>query len=171
MTNLPTFREDRSVAIRRMLRDEVVGEPKRGASLRRKTGAVSVAVAGLIAIGGGTTAWALSSHVFYTPSATEGGPATPAPDAAWPKNAHGQTYGVQGNSGRAPDLVLVEATNGRTGYAYSRELEQAEGLEFTSPEKALQWQKDNQGKIFHVKVYMSDGTTVIGQFDVGPVGG
>jgi hypothetical protein len=83
----------------------------------------------------------------------------------WAVNENGDTYGVENEQG-APDLVSVFATNGKVGYAYTEELNEANGssAEFTSPAEALAWQDARRGKSFSVPVYESDGETVIGEF-------
>lgn len=86
---------------------------------------------------------------------------------AWGHNVEGDTYGVQNENG-TPDLVAVMATNGRSGYAYRTDLEEADGTAagktFKSPQDALDWQEARQGKSFSVPVYDIDGKTVIGEF-------
>lgn len=88
----------------------------------------------------------------------------------WGTNAQNQTFGVEKPGVGSPDLVAVEATNGRHGYALSIDLATAAGdpaaLGFQSPTDALNWQREHQGTVAHVPVYESDGRTVIGQFDV-----
>lgn len=72
-----------------------------------------------------------------------------AATSAWAVNANGQTYGVENASGH-PDLVPARADNGRKGWALYSQWYEAE-----KPET--------------VNVYESDGTTVIGQAEVGVV--
>ncbi|TDK24098.1 peptidase M56 family protein [Arthrobacter crusticola] len=83
----------------------------------------------------------------------------------WAVNENGDTYGVENEQG-APDLMSVFATKGKVGYAYTEELNKANGTsaEFTSPAEALAWQDARRGKSFSVPVYESDGETVIGEF-------
>lgn len=78
----------------------------------------------------------------------------------WATNANGQTYGVMNADGE-PDLIAVEATNGRTGYVYAEELS---GPLPSSPEEAATWTPPPSRSI---PVYEADGTTVIGEFTVG----
>ncbi|KZM77569.1 hypothetical protein [Cellulosimicrobium sp. I38E] len=85
---------------------------------------------------------------------------------AWATNANGDTYGVANDTGW-PDLVSVYATNGRVGYAFARDLEDAQGGSPTSPEEAAAWQEEREGKAISVPVYESDGETVIGELVVG----
>ena len=74
---------------------------------------------------------------------------------AWGINGDGLTYGVMNDNG-TPDLLAVIASNGKTGYAYSRDLHAPEptGLQ-TGP---------NTSRPIVVPVYTSDGHSVIGQF-------
>jgi hypothetical protein len=84
---------------------------------------------------------------------------------AWGVNAKGETYGVMNDQGE-PDLQLVVATNGRTGYAYTRDLNNAGGPPPTDPAEAAQ----RNGAVavgVPIPVYQSDGDTVVGQFIVG----
>lgn len=84
----------------------------------------------------------------------------------WARNDNGDTYGIANDDGE-PDLVYVFATNGKMGYAYSKDL--SVQPEFRSPEEALTWQEDHRGENFTVPVYESDGQTVIGEFIItGP---
>lgn len=82
-------------------------------------------------------------------------------------NTNGYTYGTTGE-GLQPDLVAVIATNGKTGYSYAKDLDEASGATasetFTSPADALAWQEERRGKSFPVPVYESDGETVVGEF-------
>lgn len=94
----------------------------------------------------------------------------------YPKNARGQTYGTNAptevitasNAGRAqamnlnnPALVLVVATNGKTGYAYARQLN---GPMPKNPQQAIAM---NAQPPRTIPVYAKNGTTVIGTFVVG----
>jgi hypothetical protein len=74
---------------------------------------------------------------------------------AWGTNDDGLTYGVANDRG-TPDLLAVIATNGETGYVYSRDLQVPEptGLQTGA----------STSKPIHLPVYTSDGHTVIGQF-------
>lgn len=65
----------------------------------------------------------------------------------WGVNAHGETYGVPNENG-IPDLVSAQATNGEVGYT-----RESESLAF-----------EGEG---YLRVYKSDGETVIGWFPVG----
>lgn len=88
----------------------------------------------------------------------------------WAINEQGESYGVQ-NANGTPDLVAVIATNGKTGYAHSADLADADGTQaataFKNPEEALAWQRAHKGMSFSVPVYESDGTTLLGEFIIG----
>ncbi|MDR2999078.1 MAG: hypothetical protein LBU78_13270 [Microbacterium sp.] len=64
----------------------------------------------------------------------------------WGVNARGETYGVPNDNGM-PDLVAAQATNGKIGYTRNSEQSAFEG----------------EG---YIKVYESDGETVIGWFPI-----
>lgn len=80
-------------------------------------------------------------------------------------NANGQTYGTDGGAPAGPlhepDLVAVQATNGRAGYAYATQLN---GPTPTSPAQAV---AENSQPARTIPVYESDGKTQIGVFKVG----
>jgi hypothetical protein len=63
----------------------------------------------------------------------------------WGVNAKGQTYGVPNVNG-VPDLSSAYATNGKLGYVVTKDMFEDAPV--------------------HVNVYESDGTTIIGRFDV-----
>jgi hypothetical protein len=94
---------------------------------------------------------------------------SPSPAHKWAVNSNGQTYGSLLNSTSSatdPDLVQVIATNGKTGYAYSSQLDPPAP---SSPATAVAQQNaDTAGT--YVPVYAQDGTTVIGQFEVAEPG-
>ena len=75
--------------------------------------------------------------------------------SAWGVNADGLTYGVANDSG-TPDLLAVIATNGKTGYVYSRDL----GV----PAPTSLQLGASSSKPIVLPVYTSDGHSVIGQF-------
>lgn len=139
-------------------------------------------IGGAITIGAGLSI-ASSAAIIGAPGwiALPGtGPSTspsyaPVPD--WPRNAKGKTYGSQGSSPIAPDLIEVqgEDANGNpvNGYVLSSERSQAEngGPEPTSPAQALKQQEERLKKYPNgqwLPVYKSDGETQIGRFLVGP---
>lgn len=86
---------------------------------------------------------------------------------AWGVNARGETFGVENEKG-TPDLIAVIATNGKQGYAYARDMAAVTGVGPTSPEDAASLSAANAGKTMTVPVYESDGTTLLGQFTIGP---
>jgi hypothetical protein len=92
----------------------------------------------------------------------------------WAVNADGNTYGMENENG-SPDMIAVMATNGKRGYAYRTEMEEADGTAamktFKSPQDAVGWQEARRGKSFSVAVYDADGKTVIGEFVIGPANG
>jgi hypothetical protein len=98
--------------------------------------------------------WEVSA-VYLTKETTE-----------WAVNDNGHTYGVANDSG-TPDLVAVTTSHGQDGYAYADELAEADGTAaaetFDSPEDALRWQEERKGKTITVRVYKSDGETLIGE--------
>jgi hypothetical protein len=85
----------------------------------------------------------------------------------YPKNASGQTYGSAAKATtpqNEPDLILVVATNGKTGYAKRTDLEPPSAA---NPAQAVAAQKANTASNAvraPIAVYESDGKTVIGQF-------
>ena len=85
----------------------------------------------------------------------------------WATNPRGHTYGSINTNG-TPDLIAVIATNGKQGYVFATALAHADGSDqhFTSPDQALKWQRDRQGKAISIPVYLSDGTTRIGTFEI-----
>ena len=95
---------------------------------------------------------------------------TSATTTPWGKNSRGQTFGAQNSEG-TPDLIAVEATNGKLGYVVATQLADADGdtasRSFTSPAQALAWQKAHQGLKAVIPVYKSNGTTRVGVFAVG----
>lgn len=87
------------------------------------------------------------------------------PDARlWPRNGKGLTYGTPTETVHGyhePDLIVVQATNGETGYAYRKDLE---GPTPSSPDEALRWQAEQAGSRRVVRVYEQDGVTRLGEF-------
>lgn len=75
--------------------------------------------------------------------------------SAWAVNADGLSYGVANDKG-TPDLLAVIATNGKTGYVYSRDLR-------APAPTGLQTGASTSQPIV-LPVYTSDGHTLIGQF-------
>jgi hypothetical protein len=111
-------------------------------------------------------------------SAPEGFDSVPAKAPVYPLNESGLTYGSLSDAisvDTEPDLIFVAATNGKLGYAYRTDLNEADGttaaLTMKTPEERLAWQteRDAAGTIF-VPVYEVDGLTAIGEFPVTPGG-
>lgn len=82
------------------------------------------------------------------------------------KNAKGETYGSGAyamSPEEEPDLMSAVATNGKSGYIRTSELEAAAPPP-ANPEEAAK----NEGPLRDsIPVYESDGTTIIGEFRIG----
>lgn len=80
-------------------------------------------------------------------------------------NEFGLTFGRAGlveSVEMEPDLILAVATNGQVGYVYNDQLDPPA----KSPEQAEKvTQQSDQG--YQIPVYLSDGVTEIGVFQVG----
>lgn len=88
----------------------------------------------------------------------------------YPRNGEGQSYGSVMQAPRPdlePDLILVETTDGKTGYARKVDMD---GPNFKSPEAALAWQRAHANAARRIPVFNADGMTVIGQFVIGGEG-
>lgn len=122
-----------------------------------------------IAIGSIVAIVALSIGLFATNAiGTENG-APFGKTTNWPKNVNGVTYGSGLDAVSAedqPELIQVEATNGKVGYVYRADLE---GPEPSSPAAAIALQKANAGKSRTLPVYSQDGVKQIGVFLTDPV--
>ncbi len=145
---------------------------------RRRRRWLVIAAIGFGAVASVGAAAVAAEHAGWIglPSGDASGAPSYAPIPHWPVNAHGQTYGQQGDSPVAPDLIEVDGTDSTgasvRGYVLSTELSEAEfgGPMPTSPAQALKQQADRlkaypNGQ--QIKVYKSDGTTVVGYFTVG----
>jgi len=120
-----------------------------------------------LAIGG--VAVAMGSDSETTPAATAPN-LSPTP-AAWPTNANGQTYGSSAGAqpGEEPDLIAVEATNGKEGYCLKGELNHPyNGLDRDEATAEAMNKAALSGRT--IPVYESDGTTEIGEFQCGGPG-
>lgn len=100
-----------------------------------------------------------------------GAQAGPGKRSDFPVNDDGQTYGSTDGVGRKdyPDLILVEASNGRQGYVENDVLNEVTGANVSSPAEAVAWQRkmDAAGQASKwIPVYLSDGKTQIGTFEV-----
>lgn len=90
-----------------------------------------------------------------------------APHFSQRVNASGQTYGSLLGAATPPDLVQVVATNGQTGYVSYAQLQSASGGDVTTPQEAVAWDQHLAAvSSISIPVYLSDGTTRIGTFDV-----
>ena len=82
----------------------------------------------------------------------------------WPRNASGMTYG-SGLDAQSlqdePDLIKVEATNGKVGYSLRTDLEAPDP---STPEEAVRLQAARAGTSQEIPVYLSDGITKVGVF-------
>jgi len=92
------------------------------------------------------------------------------PDGVYPVNSKGETYGTAMDSevvGYDPDLVLVQAMNGKSGYAFKRDLSYG-GYpgEINNPDDAMaymEWLKAQPSTIL-IPVYDVDRDNIIGYF-------
>ncbi|WP_105036487.1 hypothetical protein [Cryobacterium aureum] len=169
--NDDNFLSERKTQMRNFLVAEAQGslrQKKHPVTRRGRASRWTALILLIAAIGTGGTATALNyGTLFYTPSATPGEKATLGPVPDWPVNANGQTFGVQGSSAIAPDLILVQTLDMQSGYVYSKDLEAAEGSNVKSPEEAIEWTNAHEGTYVDILAYASDGTTVIGVFRIG----
>ncbi|MDQ1579292.1 MAG: hypothetical protein QOD05_67 [Microbacteriaceae bacterium] len=174
------FTQLRSDSIRsllvEMVEDDAAAAATRRPSRRRWFVAGAIAFGAVASVG---AAAVVADHAGWIalPSTDPSAAPSYAPIPSWPVNANGQTYGQQGNSPVAPDLILVDgttATGGSVlGYVYSKELADADGPMPTSPAQAIERQEERKikypnGHVIHIPVYKSDGKTVVGYFQFGP---
>lgn len=140
---------------------------------RRRRRLVAGVVVGVVAVGGGAgLAVSLTQHTPAGTSLTPGGTPAPPMEPNFAVNDDGRTYGdpdVRVAIVDFPDLLQVEATNGKIGYVDRHLLDELTGANVSSPEEAVEWQKQQdaagQGVIL-IPVYESDGITVIGEFPI-----
>lgn len=79
----------------------------------------------------------------------------------YPINERGESYGPDlKESSIEPDLILVTNYDGVVGYVRATDLR---GLEFRTPEEALQFQQE----IKSIDIFLQDGYTKIGVFPFG----
>lgn len=139
--------------------------------------AAAVLVGASLSVGGFYAGTALASGLLAPDpvpglASTPGGDPAPAAVPSYGVNADGRTYGADieaSTPDQAPDLVLAVATNGRTGYVDRSTLDAATGAHVSSPEEALAWQREMEAATWATKqipVYLSDGKTKIGVFEV-----
>jgi len=129
---------------------------------------VGVAILGLV----GGAAFAQSVLVPAGVATEEGGAPAPAVTPEYPTNAAGQTYGSLSDSvlpEDEPDLILVQATNGKGGYVLKETLDEVTGANVSSPEEAIAWQQRQDAAAWDsitIPVFESDGVSQIGSFEV-----
>ncbi len=136
-------------------------------------GVIALAIAGAtVGAGGAIAAGALFSPAGVTTD--EGVNPESMPDPQYPVNDSGQTYGslLDSNAPKNdPDLILVEATNGKVGYVHADELHALDGTtaaeSFKSPEEAIAWSDAHANDYNEIPVYEADGTTPVGIFALG----
>lgn len=68
--------------------------------------------------------------------------------AAFPRNEAGLTYGSALNLSdeAAPDLILVETTDGQEGYVYKSDLDDASGATVSTPDEAAAYEAEKAGR-------------------------
>lgn len=147
---------------------------RRGFWRRHRRGAILGGIGLVVATAGGVTATAF--NLDQPPpgvSLTPGGPTGEAIAPNWPVNTAGQTYGDESGPilyEDRPDLILVVAGNGRMGYVERDLLDELTGANVSTPEEALEWQRqqDEAGPqpSIYIPVYQSDGTTQVGTFEI-----
>jgi hypothetical protein len=125
-------------------------------------------------VAGGLAAGAAYGGSFSTesgkPTNADGVVARHTP--AYPKNAAGQTYGSAADAAspdEEPDLILVMAADGSTGYVLKADLDRIGLSSATNAQQGATWNKDlaarkASGKGISAPMYQVDGKTVVGQF-------
>ena len=123
-------------------------------------------------------------HLTIGPSGIEGSAAVkkymsqleswatrPSSGPTYPVNVKGQTYGsgVNATSTQGPDLIAVQATNGKSGYAYRTQLDPPLPTKLLTP-KQVDTQDARAAKGYTIPVYAVNGTAVIGKFMIGGSG-
>lgn len=88
----------------------------------------------------------------------------------YPTNENGQTYGIDNDTGKSPDLIAAIGENEVEGYVKQEDL-LTEGDFINTLDEALDYDKKRaalaeQGKYEAVPLYESDGETVIGEFRI-----
>lgn len=115
---------------------------------------IALIIVGTVVLGGVLVA-APTIGDMLTPSLA-GNAGTVADDQDYPVNAAGETYGSP-IEGSVPKLIPAFADEGELGYVRVSELDQQRNLARSST---------NPNATFSVKMYQSDGETVIGTFAV-----
>lgn len=179
MTDRIQFDAVRSYALEQALTDRVRFDTSRPQvrARRRKLVITTSLIVGAALVGIGASAVVIGAAGWIALPGTHAASPSYAPVPSWPKNANGQTYGQQGLSPVAPDLIEVEGEDENgipvTGYVLSAQLSEAEfgGPEPTSPLQALEQQEERLRKYPNgqrLPVYKSDGVTQVGTFLVAP---
>lgn len=88
----------------------------------------------------------------------------------YPVNENGQTYGIDNDTGKSPDLIAAIGENEINGYVKSRDL-LGEGDFINTLDEALEYDKkravlESQGAYREIPLYKSDGKTIIGEFRI-----
>ncbi|ABK05569.1 hypothetical protein Arth_4398 (plasmid) [Arthrobacter sp. FB24] len=106
-------------------------------------------------------------------SSALGSQAQPMPKPSYSTNVNGQSFGsalMATSPETEPDLIQVQADNGRTGYVLKKHLDDANGATaakgFRSPEEAIRWQNTEGRANRHIPVFEADGKTVVGTFTI-----
>jgi hypothetical protein len=160
----------------RTIADSIDSEPpprQQLADRRRRHRLGMGVVVGVVAVGGGAgLAVSLTQDTPAGTSTTPDGTPAPSIEPSFPTNASGQTYGnpdPRVGLDDYPDLLHVEATNGKTGYVDRHLLDELTGANLSSPDEAVEWQRQQDAAgpgVTYIPVYESDGTTVIGEFPI-----
>lgn len=128
---------------------------------RRSVATLGLAAAlAALALGGAALAGAFDAQA---PSPL---PSPPLPaKSAYPVNTNGQTYGaMQLSLYEVPDLIAVQATNGKTGYCLKGDLMPSHT---TSQPDEIAEENERSLEGYTIPVYESDGFTQVGVFQVG----
>lgn len=144
----------------------------------RISAVVTVGAVGLFIVGAVGGAAVAATPLLFAPAGLSADGAVPAAAPEYPKNDSGLTYGSAADAispETEPDLILVQATNGKVGYAFKKDIDRVDGTEaiesFKSPEDALAWQ-ERQALLTDadrtIPVFKLDGTTKIGEFIISP---
>nr|WP_302597534.1 hypothetical protein [uncultured Cellulosilyticum sp.] len=84
-------------------------------------------------------------------------------DEAYQVNENGETYGTNNPElGYEPDLMAAIGENGVYGYVRSEDLA---GIDFKTPEEAIEWQNSRPG-VREIPVYDQEGEEVIDTFRI-----
>lgn len=97
-----------------------------------------------------------------------------AEGSAFATNQNGLTYGSASDvatSDLEPDLIAVVTTDGRDGYVYKEDLDEASAPAFSQDEALAKMRKKDslspEDAMISIPAYDVDGTTIIGEFLVG----